>query len=285
MLWCGDTLDLLFNRPWTFRNESTADLFTVPPSGVFTVIITAVCIPPQVDTTLALTGLYGTINRHKTSQPLAVFIVAANFNKANLRKVPSASCLTQALNTLDNIYTSFRDGYEALSRPLFGKSDHASILLLPVYRQKLNTGSVHDEIYPMLVWAIGIYATGLFWFSWLDCALGRLRQWHRFTHRLTQTYTQVSQSHRFHTKCIDDVAPRITVWTFHNQKPWVNSDIRAMLKAQTTTWESLGIWMSTRKPDMISANQSETKKDSTGTKWNCIIMALLPDACGVHYGL
>ncbi|KAI3368571.1 hypothetical protein L3Q82_025395, partial [Scortum barcoo] len=33
-------------------------------------------------------------------------------------------------------------------------------------------------------------------------------------------------------KCIDDIVPRITVQTFPNQKPWVNGEVRAKLKAQ-----------------------------------------------------
>ena len=34
-------------------------------------------------------------------------------------------------------------------------------------------------------------------------------------------------------KCIDDVVPKITVRTFPNQKPWINAEVRAKLKART----------------------------------------------------
>ncbi|KAI3368019.1 hypothetical protein L3Q82_026845 [Scortum barcoo] len=39
-------------------------------------------------------------------------------------------------------------------------------------------------------------------------------------------------------KCINDVVPRITVQTFPNQKPWVNGEVRAKLKARTGAYNS-----------------------------------------------
>ncbi|KAI3351335.1 hypothetical protein L3Q82_005879 [Scortum barcoo] len=39
-------------------------------------------------------------------------------------------------------------------------------------------------------------------------------------------------------KCIDDVVPRITVQTFPNQKPWVNGEVCAKLKARTDAYNS-----------------------------------------------
>jgi hypothetical protein len=40
--------------------------------------------------------------------------------------------------TLDHLYSTHRDVHKALSRPLFGKSDHNYVLLIPVYKQKLK---------------------------------------------------------------------------------------------------------------------------------------------------
>ena len=44
----------------------------------------------------------------------------------------------QREKTLDHLYSTHRDAYKALPRPLFGKSDHNYILLIPVYKQKLK---------------------------------------------------------------------------------------------------------------------------------------------------
>jgi hypothetical protein len=39
---------------------------------------------------------------------------------------------------LDHFYSTHKHAYKALPRPPFGKSDHDSILLLPVYKQKMK---------------------------------------------------------------------------------------------------------------------------------------------------
>ena len=39
---------------------------------------------------------------------------------------------------LVQLLSTQRDAYKALSRPLFGKSDHNSILLIPAYKQKFK---------------------------------------------------------------------------------------------------------------------------------------------------
>ena len=106
-------------------------------------IIKAVYIPPQADTTTALKKLHWTLCKLDSIYPEAAFIVAGDFNKANLRtRLPKfyqhIDCSTCAGNTLDHCYSNFRDAYKALSWPPFGKSDHDSILLLPSYRQKLK---------------------------------------------------------------------------------------------------------------------------------------------------
>jgi hypothetical protein len=71
--------------------------------------------------------------------PEAAFIVAGDFNKANLRTRLSkfyqhSECATRAVSILDHCYYNFCDVYKAITRPAFGKSDNDSILLLPAYR-------------------------------------------------------------------------------------------------------------------------------------------------------
>ncbi|KAI3353887.1 hypothetical protein L3Q82_005089 [Scortum barcoo] len=128
----------------------------------------------------------------------AAFIVAGDFNSANLRKVlpryhQHISCPTRGENTLDHVYTPYADTYKALPRSPFGKSDHASLLLLPSYRQKLKRdGPVTRTIQQ--------------WSDQSDFGSARLLQH-------------------------DGV-------TFPNQKPWVNGEVRAKLKARTDAYNS-----------------------------------------------
>ena len=51
------------------------------------VVLTAVYIPPHANNKTALDELYGVINRTETSRPEAAFIMAGDFNTANMKKV------------------------------------------------------------------------------------------------------------------------------------------------------------------------------------------------------
>ncbi|RXN14101.1 dynein heavy chain [Labeo rohita] len=130
---CSPDLEfhMLLCQPFWLPREFTA------------IIITAVYIPPQANTDQALKELYGHISEQETVYPDAAFIVAGDFNKANLRTIAPRFFQHITINTcgdraLDHCYSPFWDAYRSFPRPPFGKSDHLSILLLPAYRQKLK---------------------------------------------------------------------------------------------------------------------------------------------------
>ena len=84
------------------------------------------------------------VSKQETAHPDTVTIVTGDLNHANLPKTlpklhQHITFKTRGENILDHCYTVFRDGYKALPRPAFGKSDHCSILLVPAYRQRLKT--------------------------------------------------------------------------------------------------------------------------------------------------
>jgi len=106
------------------------------------VIITAVYIPPQGDTDMALSDVHDVLCRHQTQHPDVAVVVAGEVNKANLKKVmpnfhQHIACATRGERTLDHCYTPFKRGYKAAPLPAFGKSDHAAIFLLPEYKQRI----------------------------------------------------------------------------------------------------------------------------------------------------
>ena len=82
------------------------------------VVLTAVYIPSDADNNQALGKLYGLIDRTETSRPKAAFIVAGNFNKANLRY----------------LLPRYR---QHISFPTRGGT--TSVMLLPSYRQRIVT--------------------------------------------------------------------------------------------------------------------------------------------------
>jgi hypothetical protein len=91
-------------------------------------------------TSTALKELHWTLCKLETIYPEDAFIVAGDFNKANLRTRLSKfyqqiDCSTHSSKTLDHCYSNFHDAYKFLPRPPFGKSNHDTILLIPSNRQ------------------------------------------------------------------------------------------------------------------------------------------------------
>jgi len=91
------------------------------------VIIIAVYIPPQADTSIELSARHDVLCRHQTQCPDTAVVVAGGFNRANLEKVmpkfhQHITFASRGERTLDHFYTPFKRGYKGASLPLFGKS-------------------------------------------------------------------------------------------------------------------------------------------------------------------
>ncbi len=96
------------------------------PREFSSIVVTAVYIPPQADTSLALSKLHDELSGYINKHPDAASIITGDFNKANLKKVmlnfhQHVSCPTRGPNTLDHCYTQFKNAYKARSLPAFGK--------------------------------------------------------------------------------------------------------------------------------------------------------------------
>ncbi len=131
------------------------------PREFSAVTATAVYIPPQADTSLALSKLHEELSGYINKHPDAASIIAGDFNKANLRKVmptfhQHVSCPTRGPNTLDHCYTQFKNAYKARSLPAFGKSDHAAIFLTPEYKQRIVQESPGALVLPLWSYATGV---------------------------------------------------------------------------------------------------------------------------------
>lgn len=143
--WC-DSASIV---PLTLSCTPNLELLTIScrpfylPREFTSVIVNAVYIPPQADTDTALCELHEALIQHQTQNRNAVLIVAGDFNSANLKRTEPnfyqhINCPTRGERTLDHCYTTVRDSYTAQSRPLFGKSDHVAIFLMPKYKQRLK---------------------------------------------------------------------------------------------------------------------------------------------------
>ncbi len=215
---CSPDLEFhtLLCRPFWLPREFTA------------IIITAVYIPPQANTDQALKELYRNISEQETAHPDAAFVVTGDFNKANFRTIAPkyfqhVTINTRGDRTLDHCYSPFRDAYKSLPRPLFGKSDHSSVLLLPAYRQKLKREA--PALRTVHCWSDQSDAILQDCFDHVD--------WDMFRAASDDDIEAYSD-----TKCIDDVVPTKTIRIYPNQKPWINSDVRSALSAWTSAFKS-----------------------------------------------
>ncbi len=88
------------------------------PREFSSITVTAVYIPPQADTSLALSNLHDVLSGYINKHADVAFIIAGYFNKANLKMVmpnfyQHIFCPTRGLNTLDHCYTPLKNAYKA----------------------------------------------------------------------------------------------------------------------------------------------------------------------------
>ncbi len=208
------------------------------------IIVTAVYIPPQADTGLALSKLHDVLSGYINKHPDAAFIITGDFNKANLRQVmpnfhQHVSCPTRGLNTLDHCYSQFKNAYKARSLLAFGKSDHAAIFLTPEYKQRLTQEPPVQRV--VTRWSSHSEAM-------LQVALDDV-DWDMF--RVSSSdiskFTDVALS--FVNTLTEQATETMTVRTFPNQKPWVDRTICAVVNKRTAAYNA----------GLLSRNMSEYK--------------------------
>lgn len=137
-------------------------------------------------------------------------------------------------NTLDNVYSNIRDAYKDAPCPHFGYSDHISLFMYPAYRQRLKqTNPVTKQVKLWTLQTEGILQ---------DCFA--LTDWDVFKAAATLEDSSVSvQDYAeyvtgYISTCVDNIIPTIQVRKFPNQKPWINSQVRHMLRARSLAFTS-----------------------------------------------
>ncbi len=110
---CSPLVESMFVncRPFYLPREFTA------------IVIVAVYIPPCANAKDALRELYSAISEQQTNNPDGFFIIAGDFNHANLKTVLSkfyqhVNFATRGNNTLDFVYTTVKNTYKAVPPPL-----------------------------------------------------------------------------------------------------------------------------------------------------------------------
>ncbi|KAI4900722.1 hypothetical protein NFI96_009191 [Prochilodus magdalenae] len=203
------------------------------------VFLAAVYIHPRANYTAALSKLYDVISALETAHPDAVFIVAGDFNQCNLRTVLTkyhqhVDIPTRGKNTLDHVYSNIRGGLKAARRPSFGDSDHISLFMYPVYRQRLKQSDPVSR--QVQLWTPEAESTLQDCFATTDWDVFRAAATLEDSSVSIDDYAEYVTGY-IHT-CIENIVPIIQVRKFPNQKPWVNSEVLQMLRARSVAFKS-----------------------------------------------
>ncbi len=197
------------------------------------IVVTAVYIPSQADTSSALSKLHDVLSGYINKHPDAASIVAGDFNKANLRKVmpnfhQHVSCPTRGPNTLDHYYTQCKNAYKARSLPAFGKSDHYAIFLTPEYKQWF----VQEPLVEREVTRWSSHSEAM-----LQAALDDV-DWdmYRASSSDVSEFTDLALS--FVNTLTEQATETVKIRTFSNQKPWVDRSIRDAVNHRTAAYNA-----------------------------------------------
>ncbi len=208
------------------------------PREFTAMVIVAVYIPLCANAKDALHELYSAISEQQTNNPDGFFIIAGNFNQANLKTVlpkfyQHVNFATRANNTLDFVYTTEKNAYKAVPRPHLGYSDHISVMLIPAYRPLLKLSKPVQK--PITIWPENATST------LQDCF--QCTDWNMFkevttynNHTDLQEYTETVTA--YIKKCIYDVTVTKTITTRANQKPWMTAEVRGLLKTRDEAFRS-----------------------------------------------
>ncbi len=184
------------------------------------IVIFAVYIPSCANAKDALCELYSAIREQQTFNPDGFFIIAGDFNHANLKRVfpkfyQHVNFATRGNNTLYFVYTAVKSAYKAEPRPHLGCSDHISVMLIPAYRPLLKLAKpVQKQI---KVWPDN--ATSALQDCFQDTDWSMFKEAATYNnHTDLQEYTETVTS--YIKKCIDDVTVTKTITTRANQKTW-----------------------------------------------------------------
>ncbi|KAI3358987.1 hypothetical protein L3Q82_015367 [Scortum barcoo] len=214
-------------------------LFRADRNQQFTaVFVTAVYIPPGAKANEALKELHNNISSLQHKHPEAFYVVAGDFNHVNLTDTlpkfyQHVTIPTRGNNTLDRVYTNKRDAYRAVPHPHLGFSDHISIMLLPACRPLLRRHTPTQRT--ITVWPSDAvpalqdcFSAQTGRFSGRQLSVRERWTW-RSIHRLSSATSASAQRTSTSTR---------TVTEYPNQKPWLNAEVRSLLKARDAAFRS-----------------------------------------------
>lgn len=204
------------------------------PREFTSAIVIAVYIPPSADAAVACEVISSTAAKLLTEHPDAFMVITGDFNHASLDKTLNnfhqyIDCPTRENKTLDLLYANATEAYYATALPPLGRSDHNLVRMNPRYvplvkRQPKHTRTVrtwtHDatealqDCFESTDWDVLCEPHGEDIDNMTDC---------------------ITEYIRF---CEDTTIPARTVACFSNNKPWITSDLKALLNEKKRAFRS-----------------------------------------------
>ncbi|KAI5101429.1 gastrula zinc finger protein XlCGF28.1-like [Silurus meridionalis] len=208
------------------------------PREFTTVYIVGVYIPPSANAKEALSELYGAISDLQNAHPDGLFIIAGDFNHANLKTVlpklhQHVDFATRGANTLDLVYTNIPGAYRAEPRPHLGYSDHCSVMLIPAYRPLIRRSK--PVLKQVKTWPEGATSALQDCFECTDWDMFREAATYGDSINLEEYTSSVTC---YISKCVDDVTISKSITTRSNQKPWMTANVRALLKQRDSAFRT-----------------------------------------------
>lgn len=196
----------------------------------------------------ALNILLTAISKLQNSHPDGIYILAGDFNHVNLKTVlpkffQHVTCPKRGQNTLDHVYSNIRGEYKVITHPDLGQSDHLSIFLI---RKTTPRGR------SIKTWPEDVS------FQLQDCFDNT--HWEPFAHEDVTDYTSTILF--YIQNCIDNVTVNKQIRCYQNNKPWMNKDIKLLLRGHNTAFRS-------GNKDLYSAARSNLKKGIKAAKAAC----------------
>ncbi|KAK3530795.1 hypothetical protein QTP70_002825 [Hemibagrus guttatus] len=197
-----------------------------------------VYIPPSANVKEALCELYRAISELQNVHPDGLFIIAGDFNHANLKSVlpkfhQYVDFATRGVNALGLVYTNIPGAYRVEARPHLGYSDHISVMLIPAYRPLVRRSKPVLKL--VKTWPEGAISALQDCFECTDWDMFRETATNNDTTDLEEYTSSVTS---YISKCIDDVTISKSITTHCNQKPWMTAKVRALLKSRDSAFRA-----------------------------------------------
>ena len=204
------------------------------PREFTSVIAITVYIPPSGNADAACDVIHATTAALQTKYPGAFVIITGDFNHVSLSStLPTfhqfVKCTTRDNKTIDLLYANVKDAYSSTALPPLGRSDHNLVLLSPSYKPVIQQ-------LPVTVRTVRKWSPEA-----MESLQGALEatDWEALYKPHGEDIDGITDCvSEYIGFCMDNTIPTKEVRCYPNNKPWVTSDLKALLNEKKRAFRS-----------------------------------------------